>query len=165
MSNTPYTAPSVSSVTARGKAKPISEISGLKTTAVLSGDPELMRFVRAYENVMNYYYQGIFEAQVKHGKQLRDDIEQNAPYDSHVPPYDDYHMKEHMTIKNVSNPKDVAGESEGVEIESQAAYSGALEYGTAYHGIQYVFFRPAVEINQREFKLDVIKEMTKALMV
>ena len=163
MSNTPYTAPSVSSVTARGKAKPISEISGLKTTAVLSGDPELMRFVRAYENVMNYYYQGIFETQVKHGKQLRDDIEQNAPYDAQE--IDPYHMKDHMTIKNVSNPTNVAGESEGVEIESQAAYSGALEYGTAYHGIQYVFFRPAVEINQREFKLDVIKEMTKALMV
>ena len=162
--NIPYTEPSPGPkrLAAKRKAVPISTLATLKTIDTISNfGPDIVRFVKAYENVMNFYYSGIFELQVKHGNRARDDLEQNAPYDYQE--LDDYHMRDHMVIRESKNPKDVAGESEGVEIESQAGYSGLLEYGMAIHGKQYVFFRPIVEITQGSFKNEVIQEMTRAI--
>lgn len=165
MSNTRFTSPSVTATTKSGKAIPIAQLKLLVSSEHFKGmGPDAVRLARAYENVMNFYYEGVFKTQLYHGKALRDDIENNAPYDYQE--LDDYHMKENMTIKAVGGRIDgVPGESDGVEIESEAPYSGLLEYGTARHGIQYVFFRPAVEMNQREYKQDVIIQMRRALSV
>lgn len=81
-------------------------------------------------------------------KQLKSDLERDAPFDT--VPYDDYHMQDHMTDKPIEN---------GRAVESEAAYSGHLEYGTAYHGVQHVFFQPATWKNWKIYKENVIRAM------
>lgn len=155
------------------KLMPNSVLASLKKSDPWIGmGPDAVRLVKAYENVMNFYYEGIFKLQDKHGQIMRDEIKEAAPYDFTESPsweqgeWGNYHMKDHITKKNVKGRiRDIPGESEGVEIESEASYSGFLEYGTATHGVQYVFFRPTVERGQREFKSEVITEMRKAIMV
>ena len=165
MSNTEYTPPSQSATSKRGTPVSISGSPKMILSEALVGmGPDAIRLVKAYNNIMNFYYEGIFKLQDKEGEKMRKEIEHNAPYD--YAELDDYHMKDHITIKDFSGSVEGSGEqAEGVEIESEAPYSGLLEYGTAMHGIQYVFFRPSVELGQRAFKLDAIREMTKALQV
>jgi len=166
MSNVRYTAPSPVTTRKKGGAIPISSSIGYMklTEALMDMGPDSIRLVKAYNNVMDFYYKGILDLQEKEGEKMRKEIEHNAPYD--YAELDDYHMKDHIVIKDFSGSIEGSGEQgEGVEIESEAPYSGLLEYGTARHGIQYVFFRPSVELGQRSFKLEVIKEMRKAITV
>ena len=99
---------------------------------------------------------GIKRMMREHGEHLRDVLERTAPYDDQEiwgfeqGLYQNYHMQDHMSTKPYKD---------GVEVESEASYSGKLEYGTAYHGVQHIFFRPATWKEWKAYKNNVIKIM------
>ena len=146
--NMPYTPPSTTATSTRGAALPISKFGlGASSTSQLWGQADYMRLMKAYNNVMEFYTRGIFNLQHEEAEKMWDEIRENAPYDHQE--IDDYHMKDHMELNRFKGSVKGSSESaEGWEADSEAGYSGLLEYGTAYHGIQYVFFRPSVEIGQ-----------------
>jgi len=94
---------------------------------------------------------GILKIIDDHATQFKSDLERDAPFD--VVGYDDYHMNDHMTKETMSLTK------KGTKVESEAGYSGLLEYGLASHGVQHIFFRPNMEKNWKAYKEEVIKIM------
>lgn len=111
---------------------------------------ELARLEYMIFAIHEFYGSGIQKTIDKHATQIRNDLQREAPYD-HAE-LDDYHMREHMTKRDYEGKH-----GKGKEVESEAPYSGYLEYGTAKHGVQYVFFRPVVERNQIAYKKDCIR--------
>ena len=97
---------------------------------------------------------GIQDLTTKHQKQARNDLQMEAPYDYEE--LDTYHMRENMDMVDYRGDHGL-----GKSVISRAPYSGLLEYGTAYHGVQYVFFRPIVARTAKAFKEDVIRVLTR----
>lgn len=116
------------------------------------GDMEAMRFIKVSTGVNHFYTKGIQDLIFKIAEDLKVELEQTAPVDP--VPYDDYYMTEHMSTHPIKN---------GRATESEAAYSGHLEYGTAYHGVRHVFFRPATEKFWKKYKEEVVKQMKEIL--
>lgn len=141
--------------------------SNLKTTPYASFEnyAEMVRLANAIKNVENYYLEGIQKTIEKHAEIMRSEIQETAPYDFTESEsweqgvFGNYHMKDHMVRRDYEDSK----LGKGQEVESEASYSGHLEYGTAVHGVQHVFFRPSVERGQKEYKLEVIREMKEAI--
>lgn len=111
---------------------------------------ELARFDMIKAELISFQNSGIQKLIEKHAEMMRLEIQETAPYDFQE--LDDYHMKDHMERRDYDGKW-----GKGQEVESEAPYSGLLEYGTARHGVQYVFFRPSVERGQREYKAEAIK--------
>lgn len=111
---------------------------------------ELARFEMIRAEIINFQEKGIQDLIEKHAEIMRQEIQEAAPYDFQE--LDDYHMKDHMERRDYNGRL-----GKGQEVESEAPYSGLLEYGTARHRVQYVFFRPSVERGQREFKAESIR--------
>lgn len=117
---------------------------------------EMARLETAIKLINEFYTGGIQKLIKEHALIMRDEIRETAPYDWSE--RDNYHMKDHMVARFY-----MGGLGAGWEVESEADYSGLLEYGTANHGVQHVFFRPTVERGQREYKKDCIRIMTDAI--
>ena len=125
-------------------------------TSTPVGNADAIRFTKMVNAVALYYDKGIQEQIREIADDLKEELEQTAPYDTQE--IDDYHMTEHM-----KDSPYVDGARKGREVESEAAYSGHLEYGTAYHGVQHIFFRPATEKAWIRHKKECIKAMTEIL--
>ncbi len=117
---------------------------------------ELARFDIIKNDLIKFQNIGVFAIIEKHAEIMRQEILEAAPYD--FAELDDYHMKDHMTRKDYNDRL-----GKGQEVESEAPYSGLLEYGTASHGVQYVFFRPAVERGQREYKKEAVNTVKRLM--
>jgi hypothetical protein len=134
--------------------------SALTVDASLKGSPyvtqenagEIARLVNILAEIQEFYEEKIQWVIDGAAYDMRAEIEQTAPYDWQE--LDDYHMKDHMIQRDYDGKW-----GKGQEVESEAPYSGLLEYGTARHGVQHVFFRPSVERGQREYKKIVIGYM------
>lgn len=127
-------------------------VQGLVKTGLIPSQKfnqiELLRLQKLILSRNLFIENGIQRVIEKHAKQLRNNIQTDAPYDYEE--LDNYHMREHMTDKPIKD---------GRAVESEAGYSGLLEYGTARHGVQYVFFRPATERTWKAYKEEVFKIM------
>ena len=125
----------------------------------LANKIELVKLTKMRIAIEFFMDNGIQKVIYDRAEQIRSDLEKEAPFDT--VPYDEYHMNEHMVRRDFSGNID-GKQNVGQEVESEAAYSGHLEYGTAYHGVKHVFFRPVVEKNQKAFKketIDIVKKI------
>jgi hypothetical protein len=119
---------------------------------------ELARLAIIFNDLKKFANVGIYGLQEKHAEVIRKEIRDNAPYDATESSsweqgvWGNYHMKDHMERRDYEDAKI----GKGQEVESEASYSGYLEYGTATHGVQYIFFRPAVDKGWKEYKKDAI---------
>lgn len=118
----------------------------------LESQAELAVLMDTIRKIELFYDDDIQHVIDKHATQIKRDLEMEAPYDYQE--LDDYHMREHMTKRDYNGPL-----GDGKEVESEAPYSGHLEYGTAVHGVQHVFFRPVDERNKKAYKEEVLKIM------
>ena len=127
-------------------------------TAELANKIELAKLNKMRMAIENYIDTGIQKTILDSAEQIRSDLEKEAPFDT--VPYDTYHMNEHMVRTEFSGS--IGGKAnKGQQVDSEAAYSGHLEYGTAYHGVQHIFFRPVDERNKKAYKQEVILRMKK----
>jgi hypothetical protein len=119
---------------------------------------ELLRYDKMIMDIGWYYKTGIQKVIKSQAEKLRKDLVATAPYDAQEiwgyeqGMWQNYHMQDHMTSQPIPD---------GMEVESEASYSGKLEYGTAYHGVQYIFFRPATEKVWKAYKLEVVNDMKR----
>lgn len=123
-------------------------VSQFKTTTGKTLMQHVQKLIFAIENFTDNGIQAII---LEHSKHVQDDLVNEAPYD-YEERWDTYHMAEHMEMYDYKGEHGV-----GISVVSGAPYSGHLEYGTATHGVQHIFFRPVVYKNRKLFKEDVIR--------
>jgi len=114
---------------------------------------EIARIMKITTEIDSFVDDGIYDMIEEKAEDFAFEFRYIAPYDFQE--IDDYHMSEHIEVNDYNDPED----GKGKEIDSEAAYSGLLEYGHTWHGKHQNWFRPTMYKDQALMKAAVVKKI------